>query len=198
MEPTIPDTSQVLLHEFMNHFVGYYNDHLQFDLEKILLDPVLFRQGVDNIVKTTLEDNKEALHRVGVLPLHTLIVAIVHRTFKAIHPFCLESEFQRWWEQCTTSYEPPFVDFEFMEKMIDSGVRPLDALHSHVVDALEPQFVVDRFEHRNFASPRTTARLVGLGKKYKEKLAKVKSSSRLSPGDSEPQASNDNAPMDTE
>jgi hypothetical protein len=104
---------------------------------------------------------------------------------------CPESEFHRLWRPPARVYQPPFADFKSLQEMIDSGARPLDALHDNVVNALERQFTIRHFEHRDAIAAEIAAPYTEIEEEYREKLARLK---RRSPslGESKPQVSNDN------
>jgi hypothetical protein len=87
---------------------------------------------------------------------------------------CPESEFHRLWRPPARVYLPPFADFKSMQEMIDSGTRPLDALHDNVVNALEPQFTIRHFEHRDAIAAEIAAPYTEIEEEYREKLARLK------------------------
>lgn len=78
-----------------------------------------------------------------------------------------------------------------MQAMTDAGIRPIDALHDNVVNALERQFKIRSFQHRDVIAADRAAPYTGIEEKYKEKLAQLK---RRSPslGEANPSFSNDN------
>lgn len=85
IEPTIPGTSQVLLHEWMNGLVIFYNQCLEIGTEGVACDPVALRQAVDNIVKAILHDSQKKM-LLGALPLYEFVVAVLSRFWIRMHP----------------------------------------------------------------------------------------------------------------
>lgn len=85
IEPTIPGTSQVLLHEWMNGLVIFYNQCLEIGTEGVAWDPVALRQAVDNIVKAILHDSQKKM-LLGALPLYEFVVAVLSRFWIRMHP----------------------------------------------------------------------------------------------------------------
>lgn len=77
-----------------------------------------------------------------------------------------------------------------MQAMIDAGTRPLDALRDNVVTALERQFKIRPFQHRDAIAADRAAPYTEVEEEYREKLAQLK---RRSPslGEDNPSFSND-------
>lgn len=78
-----------------------------------------------------------------------------------------------------------------MQAMIDAGTRPLDALRDNVVNALERQFKIRSFDHRDAMAADRAAPYTEIEEEYRENLAQLK---RRSPslGEANPSFSNDN------
>lgn len=85
IEPTIPGTSQVLLHEWMNGLVIFYNQCLEIGTEGVACDPVALRLAVDNMVKAVLHDSQKKM-LLGALSLYEFVVAVLSRFWICMHP----------------------------------------------------------------------------------------------------------------
>jgi hypothetical protein len=85
IEPTIKDTSQVLLHEWMNGLVIFYNQCLEIGTEGVVCDPIALRQAVDEIVETALEDAQNKM-LLGALPLYDFVVTVLSKLWIRMHP----------------------------------------------------------------------------------------------------------------
>lgn len=85
IEPTIGNTSQVLLHEWMNSLVIFYNQCLEIGTEGVVCDPIALRHAVDKIVETALENTHNKI-LLGTLPLYDFVVTVLSRLWRRVHP----------------------------------------------------------------------------------------------------------------
>lgn len=195
----------------MNGLVIFYNQCLEIGTEGVACNPVPLREAVDDIVEAVLEDIRVKM-LLGAHPLYDFVVTVLQRFWTRMHPcktippthlsrlrltetlmaVCPESEFHRLWTPpARLQYQPPFVDFESIKAMIDSGARPLDGLRDNAVNALERQFKIRCFDHRDTIAAEKAASYTEAEMEYREKLAQLK---RRSPslGEANPSFSNDN------
>src|SRR6478609_7463308 len=91
IRPTINNTSQSLLHQWMNKLVEFY--HFEIDdvapgyCEAPVSDPVAFREAADEAVEEALEELENDFTSVkGSVPLHHLVVTVHRNFFQSAYP----------------------------------------------------------------------------------------------------------------